>query len=391
MKHQEYQLRKFGNTYLPHRDLKPGVACSLKKYFKSGTITRELAGWIDGMAASNRYRFVYAKPKTMATKCHHWKKGKKSGTASLRTIEYALELFEALGLIAYGTIFFKGAMRNGFVVISHTHAATRQGNTCELYTLGSVWSQHFYPRPGLPPMPRPGGRRASRYRTVSLQPSDAASRGAAPSAQTGAQSSAQTFGDSAQTGAQTKEIQCANGCAIEGEQLIEKANDATSDQKFGLQSGGAEPLSTCQREPVKPVKPAGTAAPSYLSFDRVTKSKADRPQRKNTVREPKATCEEEFEGLLWAGLSDSAFFSIASDDEFNYIALDRYPQKKELRLACAKVAASMGIARAQYEGRVTNARLMADAMALLKEQGIKAPGGWYPAIKRLRAPYPPTE
>jgi hypothetical protein len=401
MKHQEQQLRKFGNTYHDHVDLKPGVACELKKHFTSSTITRELAGWIDGMAASNRHHFVFAKPKTMATKCHHWKDGKKNGTAKIRTIEYALDLFEALGLIFYCTILFKGTMRRGFKVINHSHAAVRDKTGCDLHTFGSKYSQHFFPKPGLPKPPRRGGRRDSKWKSITDGP--AAAFGAA-GAQSGAQSSAQSFSENAKAGAQTKENGCANGCAIEGEQIIEKANDATSDPKFGLQFGGAEPLVKVKREPIKPNKPAGTPpaslpfdqgqtkgkpTPAQLFFQRQAKGKAtetaNQTQQRKNSRDPKATCAVEFEQLFLAGLSDSAFFSTASDHEFNYVALDTYPQKEALRLACAKVADNM--ANAQYEGRITNARLMADAMALLKEQGIKAPGGWYPAIKRLRAPH----
>jgi hypothetical protein len=416
MEHQEQQLRKFGNTYRAHRDLKPGVVCELKKHFKSGTITRELAGWIDGMAASNRYRFVYAKPKAMAAKCHHWQDGKKNGTAKLRTIEYALELFEALGLIAYCTLQFKGAMRRGFVVLDHSFAATRDKSGCDLRTLGTEYSQHFFAKPGLPPLPRRGGRRDSKWKKVQRTSSARLAALGAAGAQSSAQSSAQSLGENAKASAQTSENGCAIGCAIEGEQTVDNIKDATSDPKFGLQFGGAEPLVKVKREPKKPSKPAGTPPANFLFDQRQTNSKgastanprlsatvqsyiersaqrkreakASSPaQPRKSHREPRATCSEEFEGLFEKFLTDPTFFSIVSDDEFNYMALDNYPQKAELRLACAQAAASMGAA--PYVGRVTNARVMADAMGILKTQGITAPRGWYPAIKLLRAPYQP--
>ena len=53
-------------------------------------------------------------------------------------------------------------------------------------------------------------------------------------------------------------------------------------------------------------------------------------------------------------------------------------------LKCCRVAVAR-VAGLPFAGRITLAKIMADAMALLQqEHGLSAPRCWYPVIKRLR-------
>jgi hypothetical protein len=94
-------------------------------------------------------------------------------------------------------------------------------------------------------------------------------------------------------------------------------------------------------------------------------------------------------------VSDTTFYGELSDGEFAARSMtrrtsskedkwiDSYPHRAALRAAC--VAAIRVHDTEPYLGRRSLAKVMGTAMGLLKSQRIKAPGGWYPAMKKLRS------
>ncbi len=72
-----------------------------------------------------------------------------------------------------------------------------------------------------------------------------------------------------------------------------------------------------------------------------------------------------------------------SDGEFNLAALKSYEYTGELADACREAIEEMQ--NQPFDGRTTCAKVMGRTMEILDDQSIKAPAGWLPILKALRA------
>jgi len=125
----------------------------------------------------------------------------------------------------------------------------------------------------------------------------------------------------------------------------------------------------------------------------LVKKDKDNAEAKANPADPTETIGQHLVALAY-DVSDTTFYGELSDGEFAARCMTRrtsskedkwvdvYPHRAELRAAC--IEAIRAHDQEAYEGRRSLAKVMGTAMGLLNSQRIKAPGGWYPAMKKLR-------
>jgi hypothetical protein len=81
---------------------------------------------------------------------------------------------------------------------------------------------------------------------------------------------------------------------------------------------------------------------------------------------------------------DRRAFDHLSNGNLQFVHLRHSPEAGQILKCCRNVVARLS--SMPFAGRITLAKIMADAMEELQEtKGMSAPRAWYPVIKQLRA------
>jgi len=342
-----------------------GKPChSLKRHFLG--CERQLIGIAEKMAEKDAERFVWIAAWARTAR-------KKDGTPySKRYILHRLELLESLGLLLPASRYRNRKWRNGFLVTHHDAVAHAEGEDCVL-------------------MPRARGyisprQRGTRRRVVANAKTQNASQNASETSLSACKNASQNASENVSERI-CRSSKCPNENGLRGE----------SERK--VFTSPVSPISPTQENPVNPTPPTSRErenqspnpdlAPMVSAAVEADATQSEMAQAKGggqgKADQNLIPAEPWTIGGRFAHLADASVEFVVeaiSEGEFDGEFLKSYQNIDALKESC--VLAVRQLAERPYLEGESAALIMARVMDLLKNRGLAAPRGWYPALRRHR-------
>lgn len=420
------------------RSFKPAVAlprdgkpCRLKRHFRG--VAKEVVGYLQMLAKNHPSGFCAPRIEDITAKARVYVRGQNAGTASERSVKYAICLAKEHGVVRSGDGVIFGKLRQGYYVARHDDIATSDGAACTLKgdLIEAFWA--WFDSQCLLKCAPKNAKCAPQKEEVCTENGLSVHRSVhrisgdlCTNLCTGHYSQREEKADTCRLddGKSAGNFQRANLLSHSQvtlkETLLETPGphrergsfkktltlDLTSDPS----SPRSEPAPSALRaSPEPPPSAEGGAVPDFFQDwddedsrppdDEINQVLEDpdwqEPPRKSavatearqaiTVREKFGKALDDAHTHLWDADGGCHILAVVSGFEFEpeYLQHENYAYTGEL-LECVAEAVKLHL-QEPFGGRKTLARIMADAMERMRDlHDVNVPTGWYRAIKRLR-------